>query len=45
MVFIYTFKLEKVTLGVLLSAFSIKVFGGGASRIRTADLWIMIPSL
>jgi hypothetical protein len=21
------------------------VFGGGASRIRTADLWIMIPSL
>ena len=45
MVFMNTFKLEKVTLGMLLSACSIKVFGGGASRIRTADLWIMIPSL
>ncbi len=42
MVFMNTFKLEKVTPGMLLSACSIKVFGGGASRIRTADLWIMI---
>ena len=36
---------RKKHLGLLLSACSIKVFGGGASRIRTADLWIMIPSL